>query len=97
MFRVREIYAAMDSRNSGKTLRRTVLGPALVQGAFSGLHYVLRGREVGLANLQVDDAFALLFERPGFDQDLEGRLHPYAGHRFDKLHVLRYGVLTSRQ
>ena len=67
MPRVREMYAAMLSRKLGEPLRGPVFGPPLIQGALPSLHHMGRRREIGLADLQVDDAAALLLQRPGLD------------------------------
>ena len=86
MPRVRETYSAMASRNSGKPAGGAVAGPAFVDGALAGLFDVQRGREVGLPDLEVDDALALRFERPGARQDFECGLRPDPGHAFSEFH-----------
>ena len=45
-----------------------------------------RSREIGLADLQVDHAAALRFQRTGAHQDVESRFDADAGHSFCELH-----------
>jgi hypothetical protein len=54
--------------------------PAFVEGINRSLDYVSRGIEVGLANLQVHDVFALAFQRSSLIQDFEGGFGPEARH-----------------
>ena len=60
--------------------RGPVVGPALVQGLGGGLDHVGGGVEVGLADLQVDDVFALGFQGPRLDQHFEGGFGAQARH-----------------
>ena len=60
MPRVREMYAAIASRSSGKPGVGPYFGPAFVERAFARLDDVRRRGEVGLADLQVNDVLALL-------------------------------------
>ncbi len=70
----------------GEALRRAVLGPALVERAFARLDDVPGRGEVGLADLQVNDVPALLFEGPGPRQHFEGRFGPDPGHFLREFH-----------
>ena len=86
MPRVRETYSAIASRNSGKAAGRAVAGPAFVDGALPRFLDVQRRREIGLTDLEVDDALALRFERAGAGEDFECGLRPDPGHAFSEFH-----------
>ena len=77
----------------GLALGGTVVGPALVERLLGGFDDVRRGREIGLADFQVDHAAALRFQRTGAHQDVEGRFDADAGHSFCELHS-RYTFLN---
>jgi hypothetical protein len=72
----------------GIALRRAVVRPATVQRLFGRLDDVRRGREVGLADLQVHHAPPLRFQRAGLHQHIEGRLDPDATHPFCQFHEI---------
>ena len=59
---------------------RGVVGGTFADGADGGLGDVVGGREVGLADLQMDDVPTLGLEPPGAGQHLEGGLGAEAGH-----------------
>jgi hypothetical protein len=50
------------------------------QGGHCGVHNVLGGVEIGLADLQVDDLSTLRFEGASPGQNLEGRLGTESTH-----------------
>src|SRR5215471_20474842 len=56
----------------GKAGGGTVVGPAAVQRFHSGSNDVSGGVEIGLADLQVNDVFALRLERPRLYEHVEG-------------------------
>ena len=65
---------------------RRVAVVAVAQGLDRGLDDVGRGREVGLADAEIDDAAAALGQRGGPGQDLEGALRSQTIKRCCKLH-----------
>ena len=66
----------------GKALRGAVMRPAFVQRFLGSFHNVGRRREIGLADLQMDNALALRLQRARSDQHIEGRFDPDAAHSF---------------
>jgi hypothetical protein len=71
----------------GLALGRAIVGPALVKRIFGGVYDVLRRREVGFADFEVDHVLALRFQGAGANQDFEGKFDAYAGHSLSELHV----------
>ena len=70
---------ASTSRKSGISLRRPVMRPALIERLLGRLDDVLRRVEIGLADLQVNDAAALRLQRAGLHQNLERGLDAGCG------------------
>jgi hypothetical protein len=62
----------MAWRRSGKTGGGAVVGPSFMKRVDSRLDDVGGRVEVGLADFQVNDFFALLFERAGAVQNFKG-------------------------
>ena len=60
--RVRLTYSAMAWRKLRQTGRRAVVSPTFAESFDPSLDYVRRCIKIGLANLEVDDFFALLFK-----------------------------------
>jgi RNA polymerase sigma-70 factor (ECF subfamily) len=70
----------------GIALRRAVMGPALIERFLGCFDDVGRSGEIGFADLQVDHAAALGFERVGAYQDIEGGFDSDAAHSFCEFH-----------
>jgi hypothetical protein len=62
-----------------------------MQGVDRGFDHVGGSVEVGLPNLEVDDAAALTLEGAGFIQNLEGGLGAQPGHAAGKLQFVLRG------
>ena len=86
---VRLTRTAMASRSSGRPGRGNVVRPSAAQRVHGRFHNVLRGVEVGLANLQMHDVSALALERLRFAEDFKGCLRTQA------LHAARQNQLVS--
>ena len=56
------------------------MGPAAVESVDCSLHHVRRRVEIGLADLQMDDAFALPFQCPRLIQDFKSSFGAQARH-----------------
>ena len=65
---------------SGQAGGGTVMGPALVQRIHGRFHHVGWRVEIGLSDLQVNDALALGFERLGLVQNFKGSFRAQPGH-----------------
>ena len=74
--------------------REPALGPYLVQPSssafFARLHDVRGSREIGFADLQVNDVFPLLLESTCPYEHFKCRFGPEPGHFFGKLHFFAF-------
>ena len=72
----------------GQTLGGTVVRPALVERLFGGFRDVRRGREIGLADFEVDHVLPLGFQGAGAHQYFKRQFDPDAGHSLCGFHGL---------
>ncbi len=82
--RNRDIASAADVVGNGLAQVRqagggTVVSPSLVEGVDSGFDDIGRRVEVGLADFQVNDLFALFFKGAGADSELQRRFRCRGG------------------
>ena len=66
------VYLLMRQAVIGETGGGTVMGPSLVKSVDASLDDVGRGIEVGFANFEMNDFFALFLELAGAVQDFKG-------------------------
>src|SRR5690606_25495662 len=79
-------------------LSRPVVSPTFIERLLGCVDHMGRGFEIGLTDLQVNDATALGFERTGLYQDLERCLNQDAVHPRGKFHceIFRKNGTPSR-
>src|SRR5207249_210095 len=73
----------------GKPGGRAIMRPAVAQGARGRVDDVVRGGEVRLADLEVNDVAALGLELPGADEDLKRPFRAQARHALGESKFLR--------
>src|SRR5581483_3177396 len=71
--------------------------PPFVERIDASFHHVRRRIEIGLANLQMDDALSLALQRPRFVQHLKRCFCTKPGHAAGKLQFVLRGSLHGRK
>ena len=80
-----------------KSGRRSVLGPALIEGLLAGFNDMFWSRKIRCADFEVDDAFALFFQSLRLCQHFKSGFGSDPIHFFDEFHrsLNRDGIFTT--